>query len=312
MVIRKLIRVFSSRMDRIFGRRDKCVFQVFMLYMFTAFVILYSLTGGDERSYVLNQVNINIFNDNFHVHSPRNSVMGVNWTWNQLMNILEHIPGRGDFLPTDADGPSVLYPNRSKLPELIDGDLKVIVLMHSHNDPGYRHSVDDYYHLRAKLVLSLAVEKLTKYKDLTFIWTDTCFLERWWREQNNKTRNDLRNLVQSGRFEISLGAWVSADECISHYFGYLDQLIEGYYWIREHFGVFPNVSFNMDQFGASASVNYLRSLAGVKVSFVNHLHKGTKTYFRKHRLLEFNNRQLTDETGRDDSFVHVRIPVPCS
>ncbi|XP_060607389.1 alpha-mannosidase 2-like [Ruditapes philippinarum] len=165
--------------------------------------------------------------------------------------------------------------------------------------------MEDYYNIRAKQVLSLAVEKLTKYEDLTFIWTDTCFLERWWREQNNKTRNDLRKLVQSGRFEIALGAWVSADECISHYYAYVDQLIEGYYWIREHLGVFPNVSFNMDQFGASASVNYLRSLAGVKISFVNHLHKGTKKYFRKHRLLEFTNRQLSDETGKDDTFIHI-------
>jgi alpha-mannosidase II len=229
-----------------------------------------------------------------------------------MMNILEHFPGRGDFLPTDAAGPSVLYPNRSKLPEFINGELKVIVLMHSHNDPGYRHPMEDYYNIRAKQVLSLAVEKLTKYEDLTFIWTDTCFLERWWREQNNKTRNELRKLVQSGRFEIALGAWVSADECISHYYAYVDQLIEGYYWIREHLGVFPNVSFNMDQFGASASVNYLRSLAGVKISFVNHLHKGTKKYFRKHRLLEFTNRQLSDETGKDDTFIHVSQPQKIS
>ncbi|XP_045176599.2 alpha-mannosidase 2-like [Mercenaria mercenaria] len=231
--------------------------------------------------------------------------MGINWTWNSVLDILKHFPGRGDFLQIDSEGPSVLYPNRSKSEELINDKLSVFVLLHSHNDPGYRHTLEDYYNFRAKKVLSLAVQKLTKYKDLTFIWTDTCFLERWWNEQNSETRNELKLLVQSGRFEIALGAWVSADECITHYFAYLDQLIEGYYWIRQHLGVFPKVSFNMDQFGSSASVNYIRSVAGIKITFLNHLHKGTKKYFRQHRLLEFYNRQLSDKTGDEDTFIHI-------
>ncbi|XP_060592020.1 alpha-mannosidase 2-like [Ruditapes philippinarum] len=215
------------------------------------------------------------------------------FSWDSVLDALEHTE-EGDFLRYDK--------GKTKGKQTHD-KLKVIVLLHSHNDPGYKYTYDQYYFNKTKHVLSLAVEKLMKYQDMTFIWTDTCFLDRIWKELSDEMKANLKYLVKTGRFEISLGAWVSADECVTHYYSYIDQLIEGYSWIRQHFDVFPNVSFNMDQFGTSSSIHYIRRKVGIRHSVYNHIHKGTKVFFRKNRLLEFNLKQSL--INNMDSFVHV-------
>ena len=285
--MRLITKRFKICFPVIFVNQRKHTSRIATLYFILILLGIYVVLGQLKQTGIVNKWNVFNTNNNFP--------FGNSFSWNFLLDHLKNTHTfDGDILPTVKSGTK----GRSSYEKL-----KVVVLFHSHNDPGYKKTYDEYYFSKTKHVLSLAVEKLMVYKDMTFIWTDTCFLDRWWKEQNNETKTNLKHLVQTGRFEISLGAWVSADECVTHYFSYMDQLIEGYFWIRGHFGVFPNISFNMDQFGTSSSVHYMRRKVGIRHSVYNHLHKGTKKFLWKHRLLEFNLKQsLIDNT---DSFVHV-------
>ncbi|XP_045194529.2 alpha-mannosidase 2-like [Mercenaria mercenaria] len=174
--------------------------------------------------------------------------------------------------------------------------LKVIVVPHSHNDPGYKKTFSEYFTRRTSKILSLVVEKLYKYHDMTFVWPEICFIEKWWNNQNKTIRNKFKYLVKSGRLELTSGAWVIPDEATPHYFAYLDQMIEGHVWVKRHFGVKPVATFDMDQFSLSSSVRFLMKEAGIKFAVVKRIHLGMKDYFMKHHLMNFYWKTPSDQT----------------
>lgn len=71
------------------------------------------------------------------------------------------------------------------------------------------------------------VAKLQQYKNLTFIWSEVSFLNAWWEEAHPSKQRALKELVHSGRLEITTGGWVMTDEANVHLYAMVDQLIEG-------------------------------------------------------------------------------------
>ena len=120
---------------------------------------------------------------------------------------------------------------------------------HSHNDPGWLKTVEGYFHESTKDILDNAVDKLTKYKSMTFIWTEISFLSMWWESAHQTRKANLKKLIAEGRFEILTGGWVMTDEANVHLFAMVDQLVEGHQWLLSHLGVKPRSSWSVDPFG---------------------------------------------------------------
>ncbi|CAG9825586.1 unnamed protein product [Phaedon cochleariae] len=104
--------------------------------------------------------------------------------------------------------------------------LKVIIVPHSHNDPGWLKTFEHYFHYSSRQIMNNMVAKLQQYKNLTFIWSEVSFLNAWWEEAHPSKQRALRDLVQSGRLEITTGGWVMTDEANVHLYAMVDQLIE--------------------------------------------------------------------------------------
>lgn len=98
---------------------------------------------------------------------------------------------------------------------------------HSHNDPGWLKTFINYFHSETRDILNCVIAKMHEFKDMTFIWSEISFLQLWWDQASPTEQSELKALVDQGRFEITTGGWVMADEANVHVYAMVNQLIEG-------------------------------------------------------------------------------------
>ena len=56
-------------------------------------------------------------------------------------------------------------------------------------------------------ILDTVISELIKDPAKRFVYVEIAFFWRWWNEQDNSMKEDVRNLVNEGRLEFVIGAW---------------------------------------------------------------------------------------------------------
>ncbi|KAH9602616.1 hypothetical protein KSS87_000023 [Heliosperma pusillum] len=186
-----------------------------------------------------------------------------------------------------------------------DHKLNIFVVPHSHNDPGWKLTVDEYYDRQSRHILDTILESLSKDPRRKFIWEEMSYLERWWRDSSEGKREAFKNLVQNGQLEIVGGGWVMNDEANSHYYAIIEQITEGNMWLNETLGVVPRNSWAIDPFGYSPTMAYLLRRMGFENMLIQRTHYELKKELALHKNLEFIWRQSWDAMETTDMFVHM-------
>lgn len=183
--------------------------------------------------------------------------------------------------------------------------LKIFVVPHSHNDPGWKLTVEEYYDRQSRHILDTIVETLTKDARRKFIWEEMSYLERWWRDASGGKREAFTELVKNGQLEIVGGGWVMNDEANSHYYAIIDQITEGNMWLNDTVGVVPKNSWSIDPFGYSPTMAYLLRRMGFENMLIQRTHYEIKKELAWHKNLEYIWRQSWDTEETTDIFVHM-------
>lgn len=120
------------------------------------------------------------------------------------------------------------------------------------------------------------VEKLSKFKEMKFIWSEISFLDLWWQKATTEQKLIFLNLIDEGRIEITTGGWVMTDEANVHYHAMLDQLIEGHQWVLRNLNVKPKVGWSIDPFGQGSTVPHFLAMSGFNGAIIQRIHYNWK------------------------------------
>ncbi|CAM4731854.1 unnamed protein product [Leuciscus chuanchicus] len=137
--------------------------------------------------------------------------------------------------------------------------LNVHLVPHTHDDVGWLKTVDQYYygdrnniqHAGVQYILDSVIDQLQKDPARRFIYVETAFFYRWWRQQSQNTRRIVTQLVNEGRLEFINGGWCMSDEATTHYSAVIDQMTLGLRFLNDTFGECgrPRVAWHIDPFG---------------------------------------------------------------
>eukprot|EP00850_Spirogloea_muscicola_P009770 SM000055S18304 [mRNA] locus=s55:720735:728409:- [translate_table: standard] len=183
--------------------------------------------------------------------------------------------------------------------------LQVFVVPHSHNDPGWLRTVEEYYNERTRNILNVMVAALKQDRRRKFIWEEISYLKRWWQDATQKQKQDFISLVRNGQLEIVGGGWVMNDEANSHYFAIIDQIMEGNTWLFDNIGIVPKNAWAIDPFGHSPTMAYIYRRMGFSNMLIQRTHYEVKRVLARNRSLEFNWRQAWDAHRDTDMFCHM-------
>lgn len=75
----------------------------------------------------------------------------------------------------------------------------MVIVPHSHNDPGWLHTFEHYFQLETKRILNQIVAKLQQYPDMTFIWSEISFLTAWWDSAHPTKQKVYKKIINTNR-----------------------------------------------------------------------------------------------------------------
>ncbi|XP_043222997.1 alpha-mannosidase 2-like [Amphibalanus amphitrite] len=182
--------------------------------------------------------------------------------------------------------------------------LKIMVVPHSHNDPGWGWTVVDYYRSRTRHVLDSIVLMMPQQPNMRFMWTEVTFLQLWWEDATEQQKNTFKELVRSGRLEITTGGWVMTDEAVTRMYPMLDQLTEGHRWLKHHLNATVKTGWAVDPFGHGSTMPYLLRQADIKQTVILRTPYVWKEYLAARQGGDFIWQQQWDKDGSSSMLTH--------
>ena len=149
--------------------------------------------------------------------------------------------------------------------------ITVHILSHSHDDPGWIKTFDQYYNDQVEKILNNVVYSLKKDKTRKFIYSEISFFRKWYESIDEKTKNDIKELIKEKRFEFVNGGYVMEDNAASHFRDGISQLRLGLEFLKENFNITPKIVWALDQFGYSMAHTYFYQQFGFNRVVVNRI-----------------------------------------
>ncbi|XP_068743472.1 lysosomal alpha-mannosidase-like [Montipora capricornis] len=187
--------------------------------------------------------------------------------------------------------------------------LQVHLVPHTHDDVGWLKTVDEYFygannsiqHAGVQYILDSVIPQLMADPSKRFIYVEIAFFERWWNEQSEAMRTEVKKLVSEKRLEFINAGWCMNDEAATHYNGIIDQMTYGLNFVQETFGsdARPRIAWHIDPFGHSneqASIFSQMSFDGFFVGRIDYQDKDLRLEQQRMELVWRGSRSLAQDS----------------
>ena len=137
--------------------------------------------------------------------------------------------------------------------------ITVHIVPHTHDDAGWLNTFQEYYDGKGDLNISVShildnmVFSLNEKLDRTFIYVEIAYFEKWYVNQTEVVRQQVKDLIKEGRLEFINGGYVMHDEAATYYQHMIDQMRLGLLFLKKEFNIIPDIGWYIDPFGHSAS-----------------------------------------------------------
>jgi hypothetical protein len=125
-------------------------------------------------------------------------------------------------------------------------NLRVHLVSHSHDDAGWKKTVDQYYNNAnqslaifrggVKYIITNVLMSLERNSARQFIQTEQVYFSKWYEAQTPAIQQKAQNLVSSGQLSFVNGGWVMHDEACMWFQDMIDQTTVGQQYLAETFG----------------------------------------------------------------------------
>ncbi|RNA38375.1 alpha-mannosidase [Brachionus plicatilis] len=172
-----------------------------------------------------------------------------------------------------------------------DKKLNVIIVPHSHNDPGWLMTFEQYFYNLTNSILDTVVNSLSEKSTRRFIWAEISYLSLWWSRASEEMRSKMKRLiVDTKQLEIV------TDPSIR-----------------------PNYGWSIDPFGYSPTMAYLLKQMGFDSMLLQRVHYHLKKYLAENQRFEFLWKQSWSSVKDKDTSIlchvmpygHYDVPSTC-
>ena len=187
--------------------------------------------------------------------------------------------------------------------------LQVHLVPHTHDDVGWLKTVDQYYYGHknyiqqacVRNILDSVISQLRENPSRRFIYVEIAFFERWWNEQSDAMRAEVKKLVQEKRLEFINAGWCMNDEAATHYNAIIDQMTYGLNFVEKTFGsdARPRIAWQIDPFGHSseqASIFAQMSFDGLFFGRIDYADKSLRLKQQRMEMVWRGSRNLGQDS----------------
>ena len=126
--------------------------------------------------------------------------------------------------------------------------LNIHIVPHTHDDPGWIKTVDEYYIEEVQWIFYTMIPVLRDDPDRKFTYVEMAYMQRWWQEIDDNLKQETIDLVNNGQFQFNLGGWCMNDEANPTTSAVIHQMTDGNQFILSNMGIkgLPSVAWHVD------------------------------------------------------------------
>jgi len=197
------------------------------------------------------------------------------------------------------------------LSDAANEELNIFLLPHSHDDPGWVRTSDQYFDFFVNDIYTTAVAALAEDSRRKFQAVEMIYFSKWYDGASPEQQQLAQTLVANGQLQFAVGGWAMPDEATTDYPDIIETMTTGHQWLLDTFGEVarPRFGFQVDPFGASSAFAALSALMGFDGHIVARLNYFDKGWMQDNKQLEFVWRPDADwyAARGDDAAIFTHI-----